>query len=78
MHEHGARQRQTTVLGYYREEVVDIVPFSVPVSAHPIDSINLRDRRIGLFEWLGELVHRYEISKGRVDLVQLLNETMDA
>ena len=42
--------------------------FAIPVSKHHIDSINLREDRVGLFEWLRELIRRHEISKGRIEI----------
>ncbi len=68
VHEHGARTRRTTVMGYNHEEVIDEIPFSVPVSRHPVDSVNLRDQRIGLFDQLGEKLSELGISKGRIDI----------
>lgn len=68
VHEHGSRQRRTTVLGYNDQEKVATLDLEVPVSRHSIDSINLRDPRLGLFDRLGELLRQQGISKGRVDL----------
>ncbi len=62
------RNRRTTVVGFNEEEVVDEVQLAIPVSNHPIDSINLRDDRLGLFEQLHDLLKHYEIVKGRVDI----------
>jgi thiamine phosphate synthase YjbQ (UPF0047 family) len=66
---HGTtRRRQTTVLPFRRERLVERVALEVPVSGHPIDSINLRDPRTGLYEALDELIRRRGVAKGRVDL----------
>lgn len=62
------RRRHTTVIGFNREEVVREFRREVPVSGHPIDSVNLKDPRLGLFEELEDLVAHYEITKGRVDI----------
>ncbi len=62
------RQRRTTILGYDREQCVDRVSLAVPVSGHGIDSVNLRDPRLGLLEGLHELLARFEIRKGRIDI----------
>ncbi len=62
------RRRQTTVIGFTEEEVVARTELSIPVSNHPVDSVNLRDPHLGLFDRLQELLHRYAISKGRIDL----------
>lgn len=68
VHEHGVRDRRTTILGYNREVVVGKHQLSVSVSAHPVDSINLKRPEYGFFERLQNLVTRYGISRGRVDL----------
>lgn len=65
----GARRlRTTTVLGYDQEEVVLRESFEVPVSRHPVDSINLADERTGLAERIDELLARVGLEKGRVDI----------
>ena len=64
-----ARQRKTTVFGYNSEELVGIVPLSIPVSDHRIDSVNLRDPRLGIFEQLEEQVRKYGIERGRIEIV---------
>lgn len=64
----GRRQRQTTVIGYSEERVVHETQLSIPVSAHPIDSVNLTDPRLGLLDQLNEMLERYEIDKGRIDI----------
>ena len=64
-----ARRRRTTVIGYKQEELVGIFPLSIPVSNHRIDSVNLKDSRLGIFEQLGELITRYGIERGRIDIV---------
>ena len=64
-----ARQRKTTVFGYNKEELVGIVPLAIPVSGHRIDSVNLRDPRLGIFEQLEEQVRRHGIERGRIEIV---------
>ena len=64
----GSRTRRTTVLGFNEEKTVNHVRFKVPVSKHPIDSINLRGGRSSLLEELDELIRRLEVSKGKVDI----------
>jgi len=66
--EHGVRTRRTTALGYNEEREVTQERFAIPVSKHHIDSINLREDRVGLFEWLRELIRSHEISKGRIEI----------
>ena len=41
----------------------------VPVSKHPIDSVNLADPQIGLIEQVNELLARSSLERGRVDLI---------
>ncbi|MFO7767880.1 MAG: hypothetical protein R6W82_02845 [bacterium] len=62
------RERRTRVLGYQEEEVVDRRTLEVPVSRHPIDSINLADPRDGFLERIDEVIAREGIQKGRIDL----------
>jgi thiamine phosphate synthase YjbQ (UPF0047 family) len=60
------RRRLASVLGFHREEVVTQTCLTVPVSAHPVDSVNLKDPRLGIYEQLQELVGRYDVTKGRI------------
>lgn len=62
------RKRITTILGFDRERTAKRAELSVPVSDHPIDSVSLKDERLGLFEEIGELVRQHEIVNGRVDI----------
>jgi thiamine phosphate synthase YjbQ (UPF0047 family) len=62
------RQRQTTILAYNTEEVVHTERLAIPMSHHPIDSINLKDPRFGIFDQLEDLLEKCTIEKGRVDL----------
>jgi hypothetical protein len=62
------RSRQTTVLAYDRVELVERLTVEVPVSRHPVDSVNLNDPRGGFSEQLGELLRKHGIERGRVDI----------
>ncbi|NOR50891.1 MAG: hypothetical protein GQ530_07680 [Desulfuromonadales bacterium] len=62
------RRRQTTVIGYTEEELVDKTVVEIPLSSHPVDSVNLKDSRLGLFDQLHELLEHYEIVNGRIDI----------
>lgn len=62
------RHRRTTVVGFDREERLARFRFSVPLSSHPIDSVNLRDPKLGLFEELHQLVQEYSVEQGRIDI----------
>lgn len=68
------RRRQTTVIGYFEEEPVKRTTVGIPVSGHPVDSVNLKDSRLGLFDQLHELLERYEIVNGRIDVSLEPNE----
>ena len=50
------RTRTTAVVAYDQERVVLRTPVIIPVSKHPIDSVNLADPRIGLLEQVNELL----------------------
>ena len=62
------RSRRTTVLGFNEEESVHKFSLPVPVSKHPVDSINLKDARYGYCEMLNELARELEIEHGRIDI----------
>jgi thiamine phosphate synthase YjbQ (UPF0047 family) len=68
IHGNQARLRQTTVVGFEREERVERLRIDVPVSAHAVDSVNLKDPRVGFFDQLDERVGRQGILKGRIDV----------
>ncbi len=63
-----ARRRVTTIIGYDREEEVASTSFDIPVSGHPIDAVNLRDGRLGIYEQLKAFIARHGVTKGRVRL----------
>jgi thiamine phosphate synthase YjbQ (UPF0047 family) len=62
------RERKTTIVAYDQERVVARESFLVPVSHHPIDSVNLGDPRLGLVERVNQLLAESGLEKGRVDL----------
>ena len=62
------RSRQTTIIGVDRETLVGQVPLAVPVSRHAVDSVNLKDERLGIFEELYSHVAKYGIRRGRISL----------
>jgi thiamine phosphate synthase YjbQ (UPF0047 family) len=65
----GARRTRTTaVLAYDEERVVSKTSVRIPVSKHPIDSVNLADPRVGLIEQLNELLAVAGLERARVDL----------
>ena len=62
------RRRHTTVIGFDEEQMVETLPFTIPVSSHRIDSVDLRDPELGLFDHLNELIQDHSIAKGRIDI----------
>jgi thiamine phosphate synthase YjbQ (UPF0047 family) len=68
VHENGNRKRKTDVMFYNDEEVVFRQTVDIPVSQHPVDSVNLRNPRLGYLDKLNQLLEKFEIEKGRVDI----------
>src|SRR5206468_12553560 len=62
------RRRTTAVVAYDRERIVAATSVVIPVSKHPIDSVNLADRRLGLMDQVNELLAKTGLERGRVDL----------
>ncbi len=62
------RKRATTIVGFNREEVVARGTLHVPVSGHPVDAINLKDKKLGLYEQIGDFIEEHGVTKGRVRL----------
>lgn len=62
------RQRKTTVIGFNRQNDVGTMRISVPVSRHPVDSINIKDPRLGIIEGISSKLDELGIAKGRVDI----------
>lgn len=62
------RRRRTTVMGFNEEVQVVKEKLVIPVSHHAIDSINLRDPKLGIYDQLHALLRRYGITKGRIDI----------
>jgi thiamine phosphate synthase YjbQ (UPF0047 family) len=60
------RRRRARFIGFTQERVIGTARIEVPVSAHPIDSINLKDPRLGVYEELAEFVRRAGVAKGRL------------
>ena len=68
VHAGHVRQRRTTVLGYTGEETVAHSRVIVPVSSHSVDSVNLKDPALGVYETCAELVALHGVTKGRIRL----------
>jgi len=62
------RLRQTSVVGYNTEAEVWRARVAIPVSAHSVDSINLKDPNLGLYEIVAEAIRREGVAKGRVKI----------
>ena len=62
------RRRLTRLIAFTRERLVGSTRIEVPVSEHPIDSINLKDPRLGIYDQLAEFVTHTGVQKGRLRL----------
>src|SRR5918993_4092395 len=62
------RRRLTSIVGFTREREVARVSLDVPVSDHQVDSVNLKDPKLGIYEQIVALVKREGVSSGRVRL----------
>src|SRR5919112_2872827 len=62
------RRRLTSIVGFTREREVARVRLDVPVSNHPVDSVNLKDPRLGIYDQLVSLVQQHGVTSGRVRL----------
>jgi hypothetical protein len=63
------RQRMTTLVGFDNEIEVAKTTLHVPVSkTHPVDAVNLKDARLGLYDQLDDLIMKHGVEKGRVRL----------
>jgi thiamine phosphate synthase YjbQ (UPF0047 family) len=63
------RRRLTRLIGFRQERHVRTTRIEVPVSAHPIDSINLKDPRLGVYEQLSQFVNAAGVGKGQLRIV---------
>jgi thiamine phosphate synthase YjbQ (UPF0047 family) len=63
------RERTTKIVAYDNERVVARSSVAIPVSKHPVDSINLGDPRLGLLEAVNNLLAQTGLQYGRVDLI---------
>jgi hypothetical protein len=60
------RRRRARFVGFNQERLVGTARIEVPVSAHPIDSINLKDPRLGVYGQLADFVKRAGVGKGKL------------
>ena len=63
------RRRLTRLIGFRQERKVGTARIEVPVSAHAIDSINLKDPRLGVYDQLSQFVAAAGVGKGRLRIV---------
>jgi hypothetical protein len=68
MHAGRPRTRRTSVLGYSAEETVGQTRVIVPVSGHSVESVNLKDPHLGVYEQCAALVARHGVTTGRIRL----------
>ena len=62
------RRRLTSVIGYSHEEAVAHARIVVPVSGHAVDSINLKNPHLGIYDQCRDLVTQHGVAKGRIRL----------
>src|SRR5688572_30186653 len=60
------RKRLTRLIGFTAERQVATTTIQVPVSSHPIDSINLKDPALGVYAELEAFVRRSGVERGRL------------
>ena len=63
------RQRTTKIVAYDEERVIARASLRIPVSKHPVDSINLADPRLGVLDAVNQLLSHGGVEHGRVDLI---------
>jgi thiamine phosphate synthase YjbQ (UPF0047 family) len=68
VHEFGYRKRLTNVMLFNNEDVVYRQTVEIPMSRHPVDSVNLRNPKLGYLDKLNHLLEKFEIRKGRIDI----------
>lgn len=62
------RRRVTTLVGYNSEIEVAQTSLAVPVSLHPVDAVNLKEPKLGLYSQLAALIAHHQVTKGRIRL----------
>jgi thiamine phosphate synthase YjbQ (UPF0047 family) len=60
------RRRLARIIGFHNERIVNRTRIEVPVSTHPIDSVSLKDPRLGIYEALSDFVRHAGVDKGRL------------
>jgi thiamine phosphate synthase YjbQ (UPF0047 family) len=62
------RRRLTSIVGFTREQEIARTRIRVPVSDHPVDSVNLKDPKLGIYEQIVTLVKQHGVTSGRIRL----------
>src|SRR2546427_6531435 len=62
------RRRRTRVIGFSHEKIVAHTRIDIPVSRHPIESVNLKDPKLGVYDHLADFVARAGVGTGRLHL----------
>ena len=62
------RRRLTSIVGFHHEQEIARVKIPVRMSDHPVDSINLKDPKLGIYEAIVDLVGRHGVTSGRIRL----------
>ena len=67
---HAGRPRtwRTSVIGYCAEETIAQTRLIVPVSGHSVESVNLKDPNLGVYQQCAELIRHHGVTKGRIRL----------
>ena len=60
------RRRRLTFLGFKKEVLVSRFQLAISAARHAVDSFNLRDAKMGLFEEMNRLLQRHSIQHGRI------------
>lgn len=63
------RRRLTSLIGFHEERIVQKTRIEVPVSGHAIDSINLKDPRLGIYAQIDEFVANAGVGRGRLRIL---------
>jgi hypothetical protein len=62
------RRRLTSLVGFTQEAVVARDRFAIPVTSWPVDSVNLEDPGLGVFDRIQTLIDRHGVVKGRIHM----------
>jgi thiamine phosphate synthase YjbQ (UPF0047 family) len=72
------RRRVISILGFSAEEVVARDRLGIAVTARSVDSVNLKDPCLGLFDQLEDLIARHGVTKGRIRVALAAGERQAA